>query len=141
MIAYFDTSALIPLLVEEPSTPSCQRLWNDASRVVATRLLHAEASAALANAQRMRRLTTRQLDAALASLEDIEAQLDVAEITDRLVRAAGMLARTHGLRGYDAVHLAAGLALGGEDVVFVTGDSTLAAAARTAGLAVADTNA
>lgn len=141
MIAYFDTSALIPLIVEEPTTPVCQRLWNEASRVASVRLLYAEASAALARAHRMARLTTTQLDEAMEALEDIVEELDHVEVTDQLVRAAGSLARTHELRGYDAVHLGAGLNVADDDVVFVTGDTNLAVAAQALGIAVSNTNA
>ncbi len=140
-VTCFDTSALIPLIVEEPSTPVCQRLWNEASRVASVRLLYAEASAALARAHRMARLTTTQLDAAIAALEDIVVELDHVEITDQLVRTAGALVRTHGLRGDDAVHLGAGLTVSDDDVVFVTGDSNLAAAAHVLGIAVSNTKA
>lgn len=141
MIAYFDTSALIPLLIEEPTTLVCQRLWNDAARVASVRLVYTEASAALAKAHRMARLTTTQLEGALGALDDIVAEVDHVEVTDQLVRAAGALARTHGLRGYDALHLGAGLLVSDDDVVFVTGDSRLASAAHTMGIAVSNTNA
>lgn len=140
MIAYFDTSALIPLIIEEPSTAVCQRLWNEASRVASVRLLLAEACAALALAHRMGRLTEAQLDKAIVMLDEIVEEVDHVEVTEDLVRSAGALARTHGLRGYDAVHLAAGSMVSGDDVVFVTGDSNLATAARALGSAVADTN-
>ena len=112
-----------------------------AFRVASVRLLCAEASAALARAHRMARLTTMRLDEAMGALDDIVGELDHVEVTDRLVRAAGALARTHGLRGYDAVHLAAGLNVSDDDAVFVTGDSNLAAAAQTLGIAVSNTNA
>lgn len=87
----------------------------------------------------MARLTTTQLDEAMGALEDIVVQLDHVEVNDKLVRAAGALAHTHGLRGYDAVHLSAGLAISDDDVVFVTGDANLAAAARASGIAVSHT--
>ncbi len=57
MIVYFDTFAFIPLIIEEPSSESCKRLWNEATRVVSVRLHYAEARAALARAQRLRWLT------------------------------------------------------------------------------------
>ena len=139
MIAYFDTSALLPLIIDEPSTPVCQRFWNEASRVASVRLLYAEACAALARAHRMARLTTTQLDEAMEALEEIVAELDHVEVTDELVRTAGALARTHGLRGYDAVHLGAGWNVSDDDVVFVTGDSNLATAAQALGIAVSNT--
>ena len=60
MIVYFDTSAFVPLLVAEPSSESCGRLWNEADDVVTTRLLYVESAAALAQALRMGRLTTRE---------------------------------------------------------------------------------
>lgn len=140
MIAYFDTSALIPIIIDEPSTAVCQRLWNEASRVLSVRLLFAEACAALARAHRMGRLDEDQLDEAVEALDEIVAELDCVEVTNDLVRSAGALARTHGLRGYDAVHLAAGTNVADDDVVFVTGDSNLAAAAKALGIAIANTN-
>lgn len=94
MIAYFDTSALLPLIIDEPSTPVCQRLWNQASRVASVRLLYAEACAALARAHRVARLTTRQLAQAMQALEEIVAEFDHVEVTNELVRTAGALART-----------------------------------------------
>jgi predicted nucleic acid-binding protein len=130
----------MPLIIEEPSTPICQRLWNDTSRVASVRLLYAEASAALARAHRVARLTTTQLDEAIVALDAIVAEVDHVEVTDQLVRTAGTLARMHGLRGYDAVHLSAGTFILDSDVAFVTGDSSLAAAALAQGFAVSLTN-
>ena len=56
MIAYFDTSTVIPLIIDEPSTPRCNQVWNEASRVLSVRLLYPEARAALARAHRMGRV-------------------------------------------------------------------------------------
>ena len=47
MIAYFDTSALVPLLIEEESTPTCQELWEQADDVASSQLFFVEAAAAL----------------------------------------------------------------------------------------------
>ena len=38
MIAYFDTSALIPLIFEEPDTQRCGRVWDVAEQVTSVRL-------------------------------------------------------------------------------------------------------
>jgi predicted nucleic acid-binding protein len=136
VIAYFDTSALVPLLIEEPTTPLCTRLWNEASRVVSARLWYPEARSALARAQRLARLSPEQLASAVIELDRIAAQVDHVEITAVLSLHAGQLAQAHALRGYDAVHLASALAVADRDVIFVTGDAALAAASRSAGLAV-----
>ena len=57
MIAYFDTSALIPLLIDEPASVRAARLWDEAARVVSVRLAYPEARAGLARAGRMGRLS------------------------------------------------------------------------------------
>ncbi len=137
MIAYFDTSAIVPLLVHEPTTDHCARVWNEATRIVCARLVYPEACAALARAVRMQRLTSAQMVAATAELDDLVDQVDFIEITENLARVAGRLAQQHGLRGYDAVHLAAGVTIADHDVVFVTGDADLAGAATASGLATA----
>lgn len=135
MIAYFDTSAIVALIIEEATSDNCRRLWNEATRVASVRLLYPETRAALARAQRMGRLTTGQLTNAVDELESLIDQLDIIEVSTEIARAAGELAQRFGLRGYDAVHLAAGLAMNDADVVLVTGDHDLATAAQAAGIA------
>mgnify|MGYP001627467916 CR=1 FL=1 len=137
MIAYFDTSAIVPLLVLEPTTDLCTRLWNEAERVVTCRLAYPETRAALASAHRAGRLSGPQLRGVVAELDSSFEEVDILEVDDRLARIAGDLAERHALRGYDAVHLAAALAIADADLVFVTGDTDLGAAATDAGLAVA----
>ena len=78
MIAYFDTSAIIPLVIHETSTDVCNRVWSESTRVVSVRLLYPEARAALAKAHGMRRLTRTQLTAAVAELDTILAEIDSA---------------------------------------------------------------
>ena len=137
MIAYFDTSAIVPLLVREPTTDHCTRLWDESTRIVCARLVYPEACAALARAVRMGRLAAAQRVAATAELDDLVEQIDFVETTADLARNAGRLAQQYGLRGYDAVHLAAGVAIADPDVVFVTGDAGLADAAKASRLATA----
>ncbi len=140
MIAYFDTSAVIPLLIGEPSSATCARVWNEAARSISVRLFYPEARAALARAERMGRITKSQHAAAVAELETIVTEIDHVEITAELARNAGDLAQAHQLRGHDAVHLAAAMAAVDAELVLVTGDNDLAHAARSLGLPVALTN-
>jgi predicted nucleic acid-binding protein len=140
VIVYFDTSSVVPLIIEEPSSTVVERLWNEAERVVSVRLLYPEARAALARAERMARLTASQHAAAVRELDTIVTQIDHVEVTPELAFAAGELAHEHGLRGYDAVHLAAATrSLGSTDAI-ATGDAALAQAATTLGIAVARTS-
>jgi uncharacterized protein len=140
VIAYFDTSAIIPLIIDEPSSMICTRVWNEADRSISTRHLYPEARAALAKARRMERITSRQLAAAVDELELIITEIDHIEITAELAHTAGELAQTHGLRGYDAVHLAAVLAAAHTEVVLATGSTDLATTARSVGISVAFTS-
>lgn len=134
MIAYFDTSAIVPLIIEEPGSEACASAWDDASRVSSTRLLYVEARAALAQARRTGRATARQVRAAVGELDERYAEFDLIEVDDTLVRGAGELADAHGLRGYDAVHLAAATQIAADDLVLVAGDRILLAAAAAVGI-------
>ena len=134
MISYFDTSALVPLIVAEPGSGAARELWDGASRVASVRLVYPETRAALAQAHRDRRLTSRQLRGAVAALEELFAQLDVVDVDDDLARTAGELAEIHGLRGFDAVHLAAADRLRDDELVLAAADRALLAAAQRLGM-------
>lgn len=139
MIAYFDTSSIIPLLIEEPGSETAGRLWDEADRLVSIRLIYAEAHATLAQASRGRRLDQRHLRRAVADLLNLYGQLDLVEVTDGLVRCAGSIAELHALRGYDALHLAAAEAVNDNELVLVSGDASLCQAAHDLGIQVART--
>lgn len=136
MIAYFDTSAIVPLLVAEPGTEAVVHAWDHADRIVSVRLARAEARSALAQAQRGGRITRAQLRSATGDLQNLLDQVDFVEVDDSLCQRAGDLAESHALRACDAVHLAAADEVGDTDLVVVAGDRALLAAAQTIGLAV-----
>lgn len=136
MIAYFDTSALIPLIVEEPPSDTCSRLWNEATRTISSRLIYPEARAALAQAERMRRLSAPELVAAVKELDLLALEIDYLEITADVTESAGVLAQAQALRGYDAVHLASAALATDDELVLVSGDRNLGTAARSIGIAV-----
>ncbi len=105
------------------------------------RLLYPEARAALARAHRVGRLDESQLRSAVAELDSIVTEIDHIEVTVTITQAAGDMAETHGLRGSEAVHLAAAATVADGDLVLVTGDADLAAAGEATGLAVVRTSA
>lgn len=135
MIAYFDTSAVVPLLVAEPGSARAAKLWDEADRAVSVRLVYPEGRAALAQAHRLGRLTARQLRAAVRELETKYQELNIVELDEVLARRAGHLAELHRLRGYDAVHLAAADRVRDADLVVVAGDRPLLTAAAAEGIA------
>lgn len=139
MIAYFDTSAVVPLLVQEAGSERANLLWNEADRIASVRLVYAEGRAALAMAARLGRIDQIALRLAVDELDRLYQQMDHIEVTDTLIWRAGVLAEDYSLRGYDAVHLAAAEVLRAESLVFVAGDDLFCKAAEILGLAVAHT--
>jgi predicted nucleic acid-binding protein len=137
VIAYFDTSAVVPLLVVEAGSARAATLWDGADRVVSVRLMYPEGRAALAQAHRLGRLTARQLRAAVTEFDSRYEQFDLVEVDDPLARHAGQLAEAHGLRGSDAVHLAAAHRVRDADLVLVARDQALLTAATADGMSIA----
>ena len=129
MITYVDTSVILKLLIDdERGGDAAERLWLHSDYIVCAEIGHTEARAALAASHRNARLSTRSHASAKAELEGLWAQLDVVVVNTLLIRSAGDLAESEQLRGYDAVHLAAGIAAGVS--VFASADNRLLAAAR-----------
>jgi predicted nucleic acid-binding protein len=140
MIAYLDTSAIVPLLIDEPGSALCRRIWEAADIVSCSRLGYVEAAAALAQATRLGRITGAQRSAATELLDHAWAAVDVLPVEESLVREAAALTVDLPLRGHDAVHCAAALRLAALGVTAVSGDHQLLAAWRDRGLAVVDTS-
>jgi predicted nucleic acid-binding protein len=138
VIAYLDTSAVVPLLIAEPGSARAASLWESADRVVSVRLLYPETRAALAQAARLGRITARNLRTAVTRFDTLFTELDLVEVDDPLARRAGELAEFHGLRGYRAVHLAAADRIRDSDVVVIAGDSALLGAATAEGMMIAE---
>ena len=137
MIAYFDTSAIVPILIEEVGSEAAGAIWDRADRLVSIRLARVEARAALAQAGRLGRISVQQFDASKRELDRLVAQLDLVDIDDGLVERAADFAEQQSLRAYDAVHLAAAHRLLDRDLVLVAGDRALLEAAHAIGIAVA----
>jgi predicted nucleic acid-binding protein len=140
VIVYFDTSAFVPLLVSEPGSGLCRRLWDDADDVVTTRLLFVETAAAVAQAQRLGRLTARQHQSMLRILDRLWAEFAIVEVDEGIVSRAAELAHTCALRGYDAVHCASAEQLDDGDLVVAAGDRKLLEACASLALTTADIN-
>lgn len=140
MILYLDTSAFVPLLIDEPTSATCGVLWDRADRVVTTRLTHVEAAAALAMAERLGRITSAEHGAARESLGSLWQQVDVVELDERVMLEAARVARKQELRGYDAVHCAAAVTVDDESMVGAAADRRLLEAWRAEGIASVDTS-
>jgi predicted nucleic acid-binding protein len=132
--AYFDTSAILNMLLAEPGALLSDAVWMVADSVAAPLLLYVEARSAIARARRGRRISPADAGIAVQDLNALAARLDFVEPSRGIVWRAAALAEVHRLRGYDAVHLAS--AIEAATTTVVTSDLRLAEAARAEGLLV-----
>ncbi|RNC70743.1 MAG: PIN domain-containing protein [Desulfuromonadales bacterium] len=137
MILYLDTSSLVKLYVEEAHSDAV-RQWVESAEAVATcRVAYPEMMSALTrryNGGDLPREGYETLAECFAGQWEHIVALDFDEIE------AGRLVREYGLRGFDAVHLAAAKLLsddnGAVEVAFSSFDKKLNGAAEAEGLAV-----
>jgi predicted nucleic acid-binding protein len=139
MVRFWDTSALVPLVVEETTSVACRRLLRDRIDLVVWALTRTEMTSAI-----WRRALDGDLDVSavprvLSRIAALAARW--SEITDvDLVRdRAERLLAQNALRAADALQLAAALVLTRErprNRDFVTADGALARAAASEGFRV-----
>jgi predicted nucleic acid-binding protein len=134
--AYFDTSAVLKLVLQEAGSATVELAARSATRLLAATVLLAEAGAALAAARRSGRLTAAGHGLAQRSLQVLWAPFLPVVPDVALCHRAALLAEQEALRGYDAVHLAAALTVPTD--AFVCADARLLGAARKRGLQVID---
>jgi uncharacterized protein len=136
-LVYFDSSALVKLLVQEQDSDLVAELWNGCDAAFSSRLAYPEVRAALAAAARNHDLGDEDLEEAESTWEEFWAATRKVELSAGVARHAGRVARSHALRGADAVHLASALAIGDDDLVVAVWDRRLHAGALAAGMRVA----
>ena len=136
-IVYFDSSALVKLVLDETGSDVAAALWNACDTALSSRLAYPEVCAALAAAGRNHDLTESEASAAADEWEVFWSSMRPIELSAGVERVAGELAVLHRLRGADAVHLASALALGSPEVTVAAWDRRLHAGAAAVGLPVA----
>ncbi len=136
---FWDSSALVPLIVNEGVTTWARRLLrSDPSSIIWT-LSQVEVRSALSRRLREKALTRRAFDDARRRAERLFAALSHIVALEPVSERALRLLDLHDLRAADALQLAAALIASGErpqTVPFATLDERLAAAARAEGFPV-----
>lgn len=107
MILYLDTSAFLKLYLEEPESGLIRAAIAEAELICTHSITYAEMRAAFSRATRMNRLAASELPGKIREFEADWLTLEIIEVDEALIRRAGELAESCGLRGYDSVHLAA----------------------------------
>lgn len=137
MILYLDASALVKFYIEEQGSAEVLQAYREAEQAGTAVISRAEVSAGLAKAHRMGFVPRAEARQALDLFRKEWPRIARVRVEERLVARAESLAWEHGLRGYDAVHLAAGLLWQeslGFQVSLATYDEALWKAAETVGI-------
>ena len=138
---FWDTSALVPLLLEQEATEEVGGLLLEDSEIVAWWGTSVECASAAARLRREELLTVDEEEEVLELLNTLRRSwLEIhpsEEVRDRAVR----LLRVHGLKAADSLQLAAALLWAGptDRAEFVTFDERLGLAARLEGFRVLPT--
>jgi predicted nucleic acid-binding protein len=138
---YWDTSAILPLLVDEPSRERVLDLYQDDPQIVAWWATSVEIASAVSRRERENSITAEDADAALGAVRRLAAAWHEVVPSDAVRRTAERLLRVHALRAADSLQLAAALIAANHDPTtldMVCFDGRLTAAARREGFTVID---
>lgn len=137
MIVYLDASAIVKRYVTESGSADVASLIEHAQAIGTAVVSRTEVSAALAKAARVGIITRESAAAAIKAFNSDWHHLIRLQFTEPLAARAATLAWEHGLRGYDAVHLATALfwqEMLDETVTVATYDRELWRSAQASGL-------
>ena len=139
---FWDSSALVPLLVNELRTDTLRAYLADVAAVAVWWLTPVECWSALTRLEREGRLTEHEFVAAGRVLTEGTRRWAEVPPVDAVREQAARLLRVHALRAADALQLAAAVVLADFEprtLPFVTLDALLASAARREGFEVLGT--
>jgi uncharacterized protein len=136
---FWDSSALIPLVVLQPTSPDVERWIAEDTAVVAWTLTPVELVSALRRLLREGALVEQAAREAEELVRDLVARANIVSDVERVKTLATRALRVHALRGADALQLGAALAWSdghAEGAVLHTFDRRLAEAASREGFRV-----
>ena len=108
MIIYLDTSAFVKLVIDEDGADLARRWFDEASLATSSVITLPEACSALARRASSKAAADGRLDDWLSELDARWTRTARVRVDERV---AGRLAVEHSLRGMDAVHLGAAVAV------------------------------
>ena len=149
-VYFFDSSALVKRYVAEIGSTWVVSLCNPnlKNNVFIGAITAVEITAAISRRARGGNISSSDATTVYSQLKnDIQSEYQVIEITDTIINSAMTLAEKHGLRGYDAVQLAAAKAVNDlciannlHPLTFVSADQELNNAAVNEGLVIDNPN-
>lgn len=139
MMRYWDTSAIIPLLVDEPGSALCRGWIEEDGAVVTWMLSRVELVGAVERRARQQAMDAKTRRTLIRHIERLAERWDEVIDVDAVRRRAVSLLARHPLRAADSLQLGAALVIADGDpkpVEFVCLDRNLADAAEREGFTV-----
>lgn len=138
---FWDASAIVPLIAEEPARERMLELLDEDPQMLAWWGASVEVTSALARREREGRLSADEVNAGLQALRHVADGWHEMVPSEPLRRTAERLLRVHPLRAADSLQLAAALMAADRDpttLELICLDERLTAAARREGFVVID---
>lgn len=136
---FWDTSAIVPLLVREADTDVRESQLKQVLEIITWWGTHVECVSALCRREREGVLSSEAIQAAMVRLNELNLQWLIVSPSQVILSRAERLLKVHPLRAADAMQLAAALLAvreEPEDSTFYTADDRLAQAAQKEGFIV-----
>jgi predicted nucleic acid-binding protein len=138
---YWDASAILPLIADEPARERLLELYEEDSQIVAWWGTPVELASAVARREREGTIRAEEAEAALKAAKRLAGAWHEIIPGDMIRRTAERLLRVHALRAADSLQLSAALIASDHDAAtleMVCFDAHLTAAARREGFTVID---
>lgn len=135
---FWDSSAIIPLLIYEPATHELARLVEHDEAMAVWWSTRVECWSAIARGASNARISPKEAERALPRLHPFQSTWNEIEPAEEVRRQAARLLRVHPLRAADALQLGAAILWAGryDGREFVSLDARLREAARLEGFTV-----
>ncbi len=137
--AFWDTSAIVPLCVQQNASQTFRQLWRKSSRVIVWWGTAIEVRSAVSRLSQEKFIDARGLQFALTRLGVMRRQWAEIVPSEKVRDIAETLPDAYGLRALDSCQLAAALVWCNEKPngrLFVCDDTKLSIAARKAGFSI-----
>lgn len=136
---FWDSSALVPLVLEERASVACRRALRADPAMAVWALTRTEVVSAIRRRERAGDLDAAEVAAALGRIETRAARWTEVDALEQVRQRAERLLGVHALRAADALQLGAALALFDDrprGSIFLTRDTDLAGAAGREGFSI-----
>ena len=116
MILYLDTSALVKKYFKEKNSSELIKAWRSSFGIATSAVAYAELLAAVYRKASETRVRKTHIESVVRQFQEDWSSFIIVEVDNRLNETIYKVIANHGLRGFDAIHLASALTIGSAGV-------------------------